>query len=61
MLARMFSEAGAVSQKTTAQSSWNAGLSGSKSKLVRAIYLTAILAATVGWLWLITWIALQLV
>jgi hypothetical protein len=37
------------------------GLPASKRNLVRPVYLTAIVAATVGWLWLITWIALLLV
>jgi hypothetical protein len=57
----MFSEARMGPQKKAIQSSGNAGLLGSKSSLVRAVYLTAILVATAGWLWLITWIALQLV
>jgi hypothetical protein len=61
MLGSMFSESATGPQKTTTQSLGNAGLSGSKSHLVRAVYLTAILGATAGWLWLITWIALQLV
>ena len=60
MLGQMFSEAGTGPQKGATQSSWNAGLSVSKRNLARAVYVTAILAATVGWLWLITWIALQL-
>ena len=53
------SEAGARPKRKSG--AWIVGLSGSKRKLVRAVYLTAILAATVGWLWLITWVALQLV
>jgi fatty acid desaturase len=30
-------------------------------RFVLAIYLLAIVAATFGWLWLIAWIALQLI
>jgi hypothetical protein len=29
--------------------------------IVRAVYLAAIGIATIGWLWLITWVALKLV
>jgi hypothetical protein len=32
-----------------------------KYNLVRIIYLVAIFVATLGWLWLIAWTALQLV
>jgi hypothetical protein len=57
----MFSEAGIGTQKRATRSSWNTGLSVSKRNLVRAVYLVAILSATIGWLWLISWVALQLV
>jgi hypothetical protein len=36
-------------------------VSGRRQRLVRAVYLAAIASATLGWLWLIAWIALQLV
>jgi hypothetical protein len=57
----MFSEAGMGPPKKAMQSSADAGLLGSKSSLVRAVYLAAILIATFGWLSLIAWIALRLV
>jgi hypothetical protein len=56
----VFSEAGSGPKKVAIQSSWNTSLSGSKTNLMRAIYLTAILASTLGWIWLIAWIARQL-
>jgi hypothetical protein len=32
-----------------------------KGGIVRAVYLAAIGLATIGWLWLIAWVALKLV
>lgn len=39
----------------------NAPAAARKYDLVRAAYLAAIGVATLGWLWLITWIAFQFV
>jgi hypothetical protein len=56
----VFSEAGSGRQKSGNSVIMETGLSGSKANLMRAIYLTAILASTLGWIWLIAWIARQL-
>ena len=34
---------------------------GRKYGIIHAIYLAAIGVATIGWLWLIVWIAMQLI
>ena len=43
------------------QSAKNAPVKAWRNSLVRAIYLASIGVATVGWLWLIAWCALQLI
>jgi len=39
----------------------NASLSNWRYNLARAVYLAAIAVATLGWLWLLTWMVKQLV
>jgi hypothetical protein len=38
-----------------------AKIPGRNGAIVRAVYLAAIGLATIGWLWLIAWVALKLV
>ena len=47
--------------KMPSDSAKNAQATARRYYLVRAVYLAAIGVATLGWLWLIAWVALQLV
>jgi fatty acid desaturase len=47
--------------KMTSDSAKNAQATARRYYLVRAVYLAAIGVATLGWLWLIAWVALQLI
>jgi len=52
-------EASLISESTSMAK--NATMRARKDRLIRAAYLAAVLAAMFGWLWLIAWIALQLI
>jgi hypothetical protein len=56
---RMFAEPRVTGQNIPPQSAQNAPTW--RYSLVRAVYFAAIGVATLGWLWLIAWIALQLI
>jgi hypothetical protein len=57
----VFAESRVAGQNMPLQSAEPTPLSARRYGLVRAIYLAAIAVATFGWLWLIAWIAFQLV
>jgi hypothetical protein len=57
----VFAESEVTDQDRPFQSAEDAGPSARSYSLVRAVYLAAIGVATIGWLWLIAWIAMQLV
>jgi hypothetical protein len=48
-------------QKHAVSSFGNALRSARRYGLVYAVYVPAIVVATIGWLWLIVWIAMQLI
>jgi hypothetical protein len=50
-----------IGQNAPLQSEEPAPVSARKYNLMRTVYIAAIALATLGWLWLIGWIALQLV
>jgi hypothetical protein len=57
----VFAESEVTDQNRPFPSAEDAAPSARSYSLVRAVYLAAIGVATIGWLWLIAWIAMQLV
>jgi hypothetical protein len=57
----VFAESEVTDQDGPFQSTEDAAPSARSYSLVRAVYLVAIGIATIGWLWLIAWIAMRLV
>jgi hypothetical protein len=57
----VFAESEVTDQDRPFQSAEDAAPSARSYSLVGAVYLAAIGVATIGWLWLIAWIAMQLV
>jgi hypothetical protein len=57
----VFAESEVTDQGRPFPSAEAAAPSARSYSLVRAVYLAAIGVATIGWLWLIAWIAMQLV
>jgi hypothetical protein len=57
----MLAEPTVIDQKHDVSSFGNALRSARRYGLVYAVYVPAIVVATIGWLWLIAWTAMQLI
>jgi hypothetical protein len=55
----VFAESGAIGLQIEPPK--NVALSSPWDSFVRAVYLAAIVVATIGWIWLIVWIAMRLI
>jgi hypothetical protein len=57
----VFGESSLTDRNPQFQSAAPAPLLNRRYSLVRAIYIAVLAAATLGWLWLIAWIAVKLI